>query len=701
MHNISLSKRLLLLIILPAIGLLFYAGIYIKEKHDAATSVETIATKYTHFNQYAADLVHELQKERGMSAGYIGSTGQKFADTLPKQQQLVDKNMAIFAQHIETYSQQHDFFNVPELDAKLAHIMQQLDQLRATRQSIADLTMTVQQEVGYFSALIADIREIPALLAKILAGPEAYSGIDIVVSNAKLSLMMEAYAQYTGIKENAGIERAVLSNVFAKGSFSDALFEKFITLVANQNQAENTFKNIASQEAWQMYQQGLDKETIDTALHYRQQAQNKQVYNVDATAWFNAATARINLFRNIENNLLEDMEATADTMVNEAVMLRNLTIIITLVLLIGGIFVSILIAKSLINPIHVAVAASEKIAQGELDTPIVTHLHDEMGHLLKALEKMRMGLKLALQEREAHQLQERKIMQQQLDEQAKESEIIREFEREISQFVSHVDSSSQQVNTAAEALASMSEELTAQAESASGGTEQGIIHVSATAAATEEMSATIQEVTHRVQNALQIAEQAAAEAIQTNAIMDRLSQASSDIGHVVNTIHDIAEQTNLLALNASIEAARAGDAGRGFAVVANEVKDLAQQTGQATKEIDSQIASMQHESASAVTALQAISRIIEEINEHTMTISSAMEEQSVTVSDISQGAQLSKDGMEEIGRSIQDVTLASEESSRMSQELLQSARSLHQTSGEQKAAVDRFLMELNQTRHLK
>ena len=71
----------------------------------------------------------------------------------------------------------------------------------------------------------------------------------------------------------------------------------------------------------------------------------------------------------------------------------------------------------------------------------------------------------------------------------------------------------------------------------------------------------------------------------------------------------------MLALNAAIEAAGAGEAGKGFAVVANEVKELAKQTAEATEEIAQQIQDMQGNMADAVSAVETINSVIEEITQ--------------------------------------------------------------------------------------
>ena len=106
-----------------------------------------------------------------------------------------------------------------------------------------------------------------------------------------------------------------------------------------------------------------------------------------------------------------------------------------------------------------------------------------------------------------------------------------------------------------------------------------------------------------------------------------LGESSADIGKVVKVIRGIADQTNLLALNATIEAARAGEAGRGFAVVANEVKELAAETARATTDVDAKVTAIQEQVERVVTALGAISTVVESINETQSVISGVLTEQ--------------------------------------------------------------------------
>src|SRR6202000_3305836 len=111
----------------------------------------------------------------------------------------------------------------------------------------------------------------------------------------------------------------------------------------------------------------------------------------------------------------------------------------------------------------------------------------------------------------------------------------------------------------------------------------------------------------------------------TNATVSKLGESSVEIGEVVKVITSIAQQTNLLALNATIEAARAGEAGKGFAVVANEVKELAKEAAKATEDIGRKIEAIQTDTKGAVEAIQQIGGVINQINDISNTIASAVE----------------------------------------------------------------------------
>lgn len=92
---------------------------------------------------------------------------------------------------------------------------------------------------------------------------------------------------------------------------------------------------------------------------------------------------------------------------------------------------------------------------------------------------------------------------------------------------------------------------------------------------------------------------------ETSKRIKRLGESSQEIGDIVSLINDISDQTNILALNAAIQASMAGEAGRGFAVVADEVQRLAERSGNATKQIEALVKTIQTDTNEAVISMEA------------------------------------------------------------------------------------------------
>jgi methyl-accepting chemotaxis protein len=345
--------------------------------------------------------------------------------------------------------------------------------------------------------------------------------------------------------------------------------------------------------------------------------------------------------------LWENLNAVEEATFAQMTRIKQLSVSVIIGSIIAAVLLGILSAwlctRAIVRPVKRVAASLKDIAEGEGDLTVRLEVgsKDEVGMLAHWFNQF---------------IENMDGLITQISGNAKKLGVSSGDLTKIAQMMSH---GTEQMSQRSNSVAAAAEEMSSNMTSVAAASEQASTNMNTVATAANDMTARIGEIAKNSDKAQSITQQAVASGRKTSEQVNELGRAAADIGKVTEVITEISEQTNLLALNATIEAARAGDAGKGFAVVANEIKELASQTARATADIRGKIEGIQSSTEKTVVEIDAIMKVINDVNAIVNRIAADTVEQSTSTQEIASNVDEASRGIQEVNHNVTQSSLVS------------------------------------------
>ncbi|MEM7207164.1 MAG: methyl-accepting chemotaxis protein [Pseudomonadota bacterium] len=355
--KLSVSQKLLAVLSIPLTVSVFFSGTLALNAWSE-TKYSTNVGRALRVAIAANEMVHEVQKERGMTAGYIGSNGSKFANEIIAQRKMVDQKYDAL---VERYNNT-DVSELPSgFTSRISQLIDKLNGREGIRSKVNSFSIPLGEALKYYTKSNAFALDSTFFITE-------YS------HDIELNRELKVYSNFLYSKERAGIERAVLANVFAKNKFGAGQFQRLIQLITEQDTYLRIFKNYANEKDLSKFNDILTSTVLSKTDAFRQKAIENQIaggFGTDPVDWFQAQTAKIGKMKEFEVYLSKTILELGDKSASASSVSFYTALFISIAGLLASVFAVLLVARSINRQLgaepYDLQDIAQAIAEGNLD----------------------------------------------------------------------------------------------------------------------------------------------------------------------------------------------------------------------------------------------------------------------------------------------------------------------------------------------
>ncbi|MDX8051204.1 nitrate- and nitrite sensing domain-containing protein [Lentzea sp. BCCO 10_0798] len=393
LRNWRLRTKLLAVLLIPTVCALALGGLRVRGDLQAATEFNNLANQIR-LETAVADLVQQLQRERDLSVSYVASNKKLDRVVLERQLRRVNDTSEAFSNRIAELSSDLNSAAVERFQVAA----KQLDRLNSLRNSVRDTQYPAEAVQRTYSESIETLIGLGEQTISEINDPEL----------VRLHLTTNAIAR---IKEQESLKRAILLDVFQRKAFTPSQLRSLQAADAELEAARNDFRKSATPEQAKIYDDTVTGLIVDNANDMQESAINQQAGQKDFTQvtpekWDIAATLTVNLTRDVENLLVEQLQTKTDDLAGDTRTRAYVESGIVLVILALALLMALFVARSILNPLRTLRRTALDVADHGLPDaveriladpnpenaaktavePVPVHTREEIGQVARAFD---------------------------------------------------------------------------------------------------------------------------------------------------------------------------------------------------------------------------------------------------------------------------------------------------------------------------
>ena len=289
-------------------------------------------------------LIHEIQIERGASAGYLGNKNE-FIALLQLQREKTSYRESEFSEFLNSFDKKS--FN-DEFNGNLKLALDELSKLQEYRKKVDTFSIDSPEIIRYYTQLNKRFLTVIVHISKLS-------------NNSELSLDLISYVNFLFAKDVVGIQRALGTSILNQEYINKDLVNDFYNLHKIEKIYMENYFLYASSESKKLYNKLLVGEDIDEVnriaedlLQYRSYTSHENIKNLhNSQYWFTHITSKINKLKKVDDYLINQINIKIQLLLNESkisiFMLIASCLVITFLVFILGFIISKNIHNSIEN----------------------------------------------------------------------------------------------------------------------------------------------------------------------------------------------------------------------------------------------------------------------------------------------------------------------------------------------------------------
>jgi signal transduction histidine kinase len=363
LRNWRLRTKLFAVLLIPTICALALGGLRVQTDLQSATDFNRLANE-VQLESSVADLVQQLQRERDLSASHVASGKQVDRVVLDRQLRRVNDTSDALQSKITELSGDLN----PDVAARFQRAAEQLGRLNSLRNAVRDTQYPSDAVLRTYSESVSSLLDL---------GEQAIAGINDP-ELVRLHLATNAIAR---IKEQESRKRGIMLDVFQRGAFPPGQQRVLLAANAELEAARNDFRKSASADQAKIYDDTVTGLIVDTANDMQESALNLAAANQSLSSlrpekWDIASTLTVNLTRDVENLLLEQLQNRTGELTGaaRAAAFRDSGLVLGALLL--AFAMALFVARSILNPLRVLRRTALAVADHGLPEAVQRILND-------------------------------------------------------------------------------------------------------------------------------------------------------------------------------------------------------------------------------------------------------------------------------------------------------------------------------------